>query len=111
MNKFILILLFALSFYTIKGEIYGTCDDSTLSTSEIDEDYCSLLRVSAPYTHCCYMESDKYSECIALSDDQYENIVRFKKYLRDHKDDDDIGIDCSSKYISLSLLAIFALLF
>ncbi len=111
MNKFILILLFALSFYTIKGVDFGECDDDTTTSSDIDEDYCSLLRVSAPYTHCCYMESDNYSQCIALNDDQFENIVRYKKYLRGALDDDDIGVDCSSKYISLSLLAIFVLLF
>ena len=42
--------------------------------------------------------------------DEYENIVRFKKYLRDGLDDDNIDIKFSSKFVSFSLLAALALL-
>ena len=43
-------------------------------------------------------------------DDEYENIVRFKKYLRDGLDVIDIDIKYSSKFVSFSLLAALALL-
>ena len=46
---------------------------------------------------------------IKLNNDEYENIVRFKKYLRDGLGDDDIDIKCSSKFVSFSLLAALAL--
>ena len=79
---------------------------------DYEEDYCSSLKTSGEFTHCCQFESENgIKGCYQITDDQYENIVRFKKYLRDQIGDDDLGINCSSKFISLSLFAVLALLF
>ena len=48
--------------------------------------------------------------CRGVTDDEYENIGRFKKYLED-RDDTDYDIDCSSKFVTFSLFALLALLF
>ena len=120
MNKLSLILLLALIANVInESKYYGECIDFDSVTSqqmkaadELDGEYCSLLKTSGEYTHCCLFEySDEKLECGAITDDQYENIGRFKKYMRDDYGDDDIGIDCSSKFISFSLLVALALLF
>ena len=79
---------------------------------QYEEDYCSSLKTSGEFTHCCYFESKNgINGCYQITDDQYENVVRYKKYLRDQIADDDLGIHCSSKFISLSLFAVLALLF
>ena len=91
---------------TIGGLNYGDL------LSNYEEDYCSSLKTSGEFTHCCYFESENgIKGCYQITDDQYENIIRFKKYLRDQIDDDDLGIHCSSRFISLSLFAVLALLF
>ena len=85
-------------------------DKLTAANEGPDEDVCSLLGTSGDKTHCCYIEGDTvFPRCIAINDDEYENIVRFKKYLRDGLGDDDIDIKCSSKFVSFSLLAALAL--
>ena len=89
----------------------GDLDFSTLLES-YEEDYCSSLQTDPGFTHCCYFESKNgINGCYQITDDQYENVVRYKKYLRDQIADDDLGIHCSSKFISLSLFAVLALLF
>ena len=89
----------------------GGLDFSQLLDS-YEEDYCSSLQTSPEFTHCCYFESKNgINGCYQITDDAYENIVRYKKYLRDQIADDDLGIHCSSKFISLSLFAVLALLF
>ena len=89
----------------------GGFDVSTLLDS-YEEDYCSSLKTSGEFTHCCYFESKNgINGCYQITDDQYENVVRYKKYLRDQIGDDNLGIHCSSKFISLSLFAVLALLF
>ena len=115
MNKFILVGLLALSCcINLNSTDYQcvTSDINKLTTANegLDEDVCSLLGTSGDKTHCCYLEGNSYGQCIAINDDEYENIVRFKKYLRDGLGDDDINIKCSSKFVSFSLLAALALL-
>ena len=112
MNKLVLIFLFFISFNFIKGLEYGNCNETTYDEAP-DEDYCSMLSLSGEYTHCCHVSSDddEAGYCMKLTDDQYENIVRFKKYYRDEQNDDSIGIDCSSKFVSYSLLAVLAFFF
>ena len=76
----------------------------------MDEDVCSLLGTSGDKIHWYYIEGENIeSKCITINDDEFENIVRFKKYLRDGLDDD-IDIKFSSKFVSFSLLAALALL-
>ena len=116
MNKFILVGLLALSCCINLNSTDYQCvtsdiDKLTTANEGLDEDVCSLLGTSGDKTHWCYIEGENIeSKCIAINDDEYENIVRFKKYLRDGLDDDDIDIKCSSKFVSISLLAALALL-
>ena len=114
MNKFILVGLLALSCCFDLNSTDYKCQTSEygillLAHEDLDEDVCILLGTSGDKTHCCYLEGNSYGQCIAINDDEYENIVRFKKYLRDGLGDDDIDIKCSSKFVSFSLLAALAL--
>ena len=124
MSKLTLFLLLALTIqvfnadrpvgeYTLKSCEYVTIDGATSDQliEELEEDYCSFLKTSGDFTHCCLFEFSNGAACYQITDDQYENIGRFKKYLRDQGNDDDLGIECSSRFISFSLLAVLALLF
>lgn len=124
MNRLILLALLSLCINFINGKVSIPnqfnidCPDTTLKNladvmDEVDEDLCILLGTSEDRTHCCYYtdSSSDSGKCIQITDDQYENIVRFKKFLRDESGDDKIDIDCSSKFLSFSLFVVFALLF
>ena len=138
MNKLILFGLLALLFNSINGDI--ACGDwmryFNTSNLEDEEDICSSLTPTGTgYTHCCYMETNDQSNqingcveltddthccyyddgtsksCVELKDDEYENIGRYIKYLESRGNDYDVDINCSSKFLSLSLFAVAALLF
>ena len=123
MNRLILLALLSLCINFINGislpakfNIDCQGQDSTLkqlvdAAEELDEDVCILLGTSEDRTHCCYYTDASESKCIQITDDQYENIVNFKKFLRDESGDSDININCSSKFLSFSLFVVFALLF
>ena len=124
MNRLILLALLSLCINFINGKVSIPnqfnidCQNSTMKylaevMDEVDEDLCILLGTSEDRTHCCYYtdSSSDSGKCIQITDDQYENIVNFKKFLRDESGDDKIDIDCSSKFLSFSLFVVFALLF
>ena len=122
MNRLILLALLSLCINFINGKVSIPaqfnidCQNTTMKylaevMDEVDEDLCILLGTSEDRTHCCYYTDASESKCIQITDDQYENIVRFKKFLRDESGDSDINIDCSSKFLSFSLFVVFALLF
>ena len=123
MNRLILLALLSLCINLINGKVSIPakfnidCQNSTYKylaevMDEVDEDLCILLGTSEDRTHCCYYtDSSDSGKCIQITDDQYENIVNFKKFLRDESGDSDINIDCSSKFLSFSLFVVFALLF
>ena len=124
MNRLILLALLSLCINFINGKVSIPdqfnidCQESTLKNlmeamEELDEDVCILLGTSEDRTHCCYYtdSSSDSGKCIQITDDQYENIVNFKKFLRDESGDSDININCSSKFLSFSLFVVFALLF
>ena len=121
MNRLILLALLSLCINFINGislpaKFNINCQDSSLeqlvvAAEELDEDVCILLGTSEDRTHCCYYTDSSESKCIQITDDQYENIVNFKKFLRDESGDSDININCSSKFLSFSLFVVFALLF
>ena len=117
MNKLTLLGLLALFIAFINCDYdCGDLKNTVVKVpEEYDEEYCQMLKIGGEITHCCYVDGGNYEgQCIGLTDDQYENIVRYKKYIRDNDENaggDDFGIDCSSKFISLSLFAVFALLF
>ncbi len=114
MNKLILFGLLTLLFNSINGEIACEQWSSYFNQADLDEDVCSMLvPTTTGGTHCCYVEiNGNPSACSELTDDRYENIDRFIKYYEDNDGtDDDVDIDCSSKFLSLSLIAVAALLF
>ena len=125
MSKLTLFLLLALTIQVLKADLkvndqmtLKTCHEITIDgyqpaalIEELEEDYCSSLKTNGDYTHCCLFEFSNGQGCYQITDDQYENIGRFKKYIRDQSGDDDIGIECSSRFVSFSLLAVLALLF
>ena len=122
MNRLILLALLSLCINFINGKVSIPaqfnidCQNTTMKylaevMDEVDEDLCILLGTSEDRTHCCYYTDASESKCIQITDDQYENIVRFKKFLRDESGDSDININCSSKFLSFSLFVVFALLF
>ena len=122
MNRLILLALLSLCINLINGKVSIPdkfnidCQNSTMkqlaeAMEEVNEELCILLGTSEDRTHCCYYTDASESKCIQITDDQYENIVRFKKFLRDESGDSDINIDCSSKFLSFSLFVVFALLF
>ena len=122
MNRLILLALLSLCINLINGKVSIPakfnidCQNSTMKQladvmDEVDEDLCMLLGTSEDRTHCCYYTDASESKCIQITDDQYENIVNFKKFLRDESGDSDININCSSKFLSFSLFVVFALLF
>ena len=111
MNK---LLLFGLLALLINSVAPLDCDDYGklgIAINDLDEDHCAMLTPGDGYTHCCLFEINDRVNCSEITDDQYENIGRYIDYLEDHVGYEDVDIDCSSKFISLSLFAILALLF
>ena len=114
MDKLISLVLITLIANIVNGEML--CSDyqfaSQYTDLEFDEDFCSILVPTDGHTHCCYVEiNDSPYGCAQLKDDQYENIKRYIELLEEADTSADIEIDCSSKYLTISLFAIFALLF
>ena len=104
MNKLVIFLLFS---FVIIG-INSDCEtDGAVSGPE----ECWLRRLSGDQTHCCYVEEDADTPCWSLSDDEYENIKKYKDYA-ENLYEMEITIDCSAKILTyaFSILAIFALL-
>ena len=113
MNKLILFGLLALLFNSINGDIACTSWKDHFSSDNLadNEEICSSLTPGNNATHCCYKEeNDEIVGCVELTDDEYENIGRYIKHLEDITGND-TDIDCSSKFLSLSLFAVAALLF
>ena len=116
MNKLILLGLLAFFLTAINGEYY--CDDwktlySSSNLEDLEGEDCAMLTPTGQgMTHCCLFEIGEGNRtCREISDDMYENIGRYVKWVEDQHDITDVEIDCSSKFLSLSLFVIFALLF
>ena len=114
----IVINIFIYILNSINGDIACTEWIRYFNTSNLEdeEDICSSLTPTGTgNTHCCYMEtsdqSNQVNGCVELTDDEYENIGRYIKYLESRGNDYDVDINCSSKFLSLSLFAVAALLF
>ena len=86
-----------------------------LADSEDFDEICPLFRTTGDFTHCCFIKETKndtiLSRCVQITDDQYENIKNFKKYIIDENGDEDFEIDCSSRFLVISLFAVLAFLF
>ena len=112
MNKVFLLLLSALLIIKINSETL--CKDD--SEEQINEDVCRRRKVEEDYTHCCYIK--QLNKCWQLTDDEYENIKRFKDYAKHHIDQFGESIDgfngkltikCSANILSSSLFILFSL--
>ena len=117
MNKVILLLLFAISIVGINSE-FKLCEE--VSSSELegyddDDDrgeYCRIHSTNPDFTHCCYIEGDNLpngNKCYEINDDAYENIKRYKSFLKQTYSG--IKIKCSSQFLTYSLFALLVLLF
>ena len=109
MNKLILFGLLAVlinSAFSLSCRSYKSLN---VSDDDLDEDHCAMLSPETG-THCCLFEVNDAVRCDEITDDEYENIGRYIDYWEDINGTD-IDVDCSSKFISLSLFAILALLF
>ena len=124
MNKLIALGLLAIIINSINATYSFTrCvdfDDNTKTKlqSLVDDDFedaCALLKTEGDFTHCCYVKessnSSSVADCVQITDDQYENIKNFKKYIIDENGDEDFEIDCSSRFLVISLFAVLAFLF
>ena len=115
MNKTILLLLFAFSIVGINSEfeLCNTVSSSYLEGLKDDDDrgeYCRIHSTQKDFTHCCYLEADNLeSRCIEINDDAYENIKRFKNFLKNTYSG--VKIKCSSEFLTYSLFALLALFF
>ena len=110
MNKLILFGLLAVLINSVFSLACRSWDKLNVSLDDLDEDHCAMLSPESG-THCCLWEINDAVSCHGITDDEYENIGRYIDYLEDYKGYGDVDIDCSSKFISLSLFAILALLF
>ena len=109
MNKAMKLVLLILSIAYINGE-FGACEDSGSYGQgvELYADFCRIRTTEMDYTHCCYVKIDDVESCKQITDDEFDNIKRYKKYLKN--DHEKVKIKCSSQYLSLSFLALLALL-
>ena len=105
MKAYLQIALLAIFIIGINGDI-TVCEDVTGN----DEDICRMYPTQEDYTHCCYFQSDGYTGCKALTDDEYENIKRYKDFLKS-QGNTDIKIKCSGEFLTYSLLALLSLIF
>ena len=121
MNKAFLIILVALSIISVNSEFHRCLDYNFVQNLGVEAeaadtddlvDYCRVLSTSTDKTHCCYVK-EKIGEtekryCTEISDDAYENIKRYKKFMKNSRDK--FKIKCGSEYLSYSLLVLLALL-
>ena len=111
MKAYLQIILLAIFIIGING--VDVCGD--FSPTNPDEDYCRMFPTPVNYTHCCYFKSDTQTDtiegCQPITDDQYENIKRFKNYMKQNFNYDDFKIKCSGEFLTYSLFALLALLF
>ena len=107
MKTYLQIILLAIFIIGINGEV-EVCSQSISSPSE---DVCRMYPTDIDYTHCCYIERDGDSYCDQLTDDQYENVKKYKKYLKEHLGYSSVKIKCSGEFLTYSLFVLLALLF
>ena len=102
--QFILLAIFIIGINSV-----DICGEFTPTNP--DEDYCRMYPTPVDYTHCCYFKSDSVEGCQPITDDQYENIKRFKKFYQQTNSLSGLKIKCSGEFLTYSLFALLALLF
>ena len=114
MDKTFFVVLLAIIFISIKSE-FDLCSDFTSFPEGVNsegdkEDYCLIFSTEGDNTHCCYFRTKELGEmCKQITDDAYENIKRYKDFLKNT--DANIKIKCASGYLTFSVFALLALLF
>ena len=76
-----------------------------------DDDQCRIYPTEINYSHCCYVNIDGDERCMQITDDQYENIKRFKSYYKQKYSISSFKIKCSGEFLTYSLFALLAFLF
>ena len=108
MKKTLQIILLSLAIILIKSE-FEVCERKVFS-GEIDDSDCQYLSTRTDKTHCCLFEAaNENPRCMEITDDEYENIKRFKNFMKN--DHEKVKIKCSADYLSFTLLALLVLLF
>ena len=98
-------LVLAVIIYEVKSQIL--CESSNGES----EDDCRFRVTNVDTTHCCYVPEDDEVTCWELTDDEYENIKRFKHFSKQLYDYSDLTIKCSNQALTISLLCLISLLF
>ena len=105
MNKIFYLLLIALIVCSIK--CVDTCDDDNSSNPSVD--YCNSLRLADGDYRCCFLEFSGGQCCQSVTKGEYDEIDDYIDLL-ESGGLDDVDIDCGSKYIISSLLALILIL-
>ena len=103
MKKLFRIILLTVSYVYVHLQL--ACNETTSPS----EEYCRILPTYKDYTHCCFVESESTSQCRQLTDDEYENVKRYKDVLKTILGNN-VKIKCSGEFLTYSLFAILALL-
>ena len=113
MKKAFLLILLALTIIAVKSEFH-LCNEYSFTNlgddKDVLEDYCRILSTSQDKTHCCLVQIEDTYACKEISDDAYENIERYKKYMKTNNNYSKFKIKCSSQYLHYSVFALLALL-
>ena len=83
-------LVLILIIYEVKTQTI--CEDARGES----EDDCRMYPTTIDSTHCCYIPEDDEKPCWELSDDEYENIKRFKDFSKQFYNMGDLTIKCCS---------------
>ena len=78
------------------------------SNGESEED-CMYRSTNTDATHCCYVPDDDEVTCWELTDDEYDNIKRFKDFSKQLYSMDSLSIKCSNQALTFSLLCLISL--
>ena len=104
-NAFTALVLF-LIIYEVKTQI--VCEQVTQAS---EDDDCRIHPTQQNSTHCCYVPDDAETPCWELTDDEYENIKKFKSFAKQYYGDmPDLSIKCSNQALTISLLSLILLI-
>ena len=114
----ILILLYSLSF------IKSICTPENEGNKIRDADDCKSrsfdqTEIDEESFRCCFLRLEKNSidfdgkeySCIAITQEQFNNIENYKKELENQVGIEKVKIDCKSTYFQYGLFSIFLLIF
>ena len=94
---------------TVEGDKIFACTIGSDTSHGIED----AERETMGWSYCCLFITDSRSFCHGVTDDQYRNMKKFKKYVKEFNYSDIDEIKCGSSYLSYSLFVIvlFVLIF